>query len=177
VVFDRFDVSKHMGEALNSVRLSEHRQLMRQGDALLAGLRYHWLWREESLKQSGLKTARAWAIKKLLRELWGCRNEAFAEDHFQCWYGWAVRRWMDPMKKVARMLKKHLTGLLAYFRQSDHQCCDGRAQQQDPGNQVSRSWLNEVRELSASYPVPLRAIRKPPTKSREEPIFEGVGLV
>jgi transposase len=127
VVFDRFHVSKHMGEALDSVRRSEHRQLMRQGDARLAGSRYHWLRCEETLhekhreafealKQSGLKTARAWAIKELLREFWECRNEAFAEDHFHRWYDWAVRSRMGPIKKVARMLKKHLTGLLAYFR-------------------------------------------------------------
>lgn len=127
VVFDRFHVSKHLGEALDAVRRGEHKQLARQGDTRLAGSRYHWLRREETiagdereafaaLKQSGLKTARAWAIKELMREFWECRNEAFAESHFRRWYGWAVRCRLAPVAKVARMLKKHLAGLLAYFR-------------------------------------------------------------
>ena len=127
VVFDRFHVSKHMGEAVDAVRRSEHKQLVREGDKRLAGSRYHWLRREETiredkreefaaLKESGLKTARAWAIKELLREFWECRNEAFAETHFERWYAWAVRCRLAPVAKVARMLKKHLGGLLAYFR-------------------------------------------------------------
>lgn len=127
VVFDRFHVSKHMGEAVDAVRRSEHKQLLRQGDKRLAGSRYHWLRREETiredkraefavLKKSGLKTARAWAIKELLREFWECRNEAFAETHFERWYAWAVRCRLAPVAKVARMIKKHLAGLLAYFR-------------------------------------------------------------
>lgn len=127
VVFDRFHVSKHMGEAVDAVRRSEHKELVRQGDKRLSGSRYNWLRREETihedkkeaftaLKESGLKTARAWAIKELLREFWECRNEAFAECHFKRWYDWAVRCRLAPVAKVARMLKRHLPGLLAYFR-------------------------------------------------------------
>lgn len=52
----------------------------------------------------------------MLREFWECRNEAFAETHFERWYGWAIRSRLGPVKKVARMLKRHLDGLLAYFR-------------------------------------------------------------
>jgi transposase len=39
------------------------------------------------------------------------RREAF----FGSWYGWAIRYRLDPIKKVAKMLKSHLEGLLNYF--------------------------------------------------------------
>ena len=33
-----------------------------------------------------------------------------------CWYGWAARCRLKPVVKVAKMLKRHLGGLLSYFR-------------------------------------------------------------
>ena len=127
VVFDRFHVSQHMGDAVDNVRRSEHKQLIKTGDTRLVGSRYDWLRGETSirsdkresfdaLKASELKTARAWTIKELLKAFWECPSEGFAETHFDRWYGWAIRSRLGPVKKVARMLKKHLHGLLAYFR-------------------------------------------------------------
>jgi len=127
VVFDRFHVSQHMGDAVNAVRRGEHKELMKNGDVRLVGSRFDWLRSEETirpdkreafdaLKASELKTARAWAIKELLKTFWECPSAGFAETHFNRWYNWAIRSRLEPVKKVARMLKKHLKGLLAYFR-------------------------------------------------------------
>jgi transposase len=38
-----------------------------------------------------------------------------AKDIFKQWYGWGVRCCLQPIVKVARMLKRHLPGLLSYF--------------------------------------------------------------
>jgi transposase len=127
IVFDRFHVSKHMGDAVDAVRREEHRNLMKSKDGRLKGSRYNWLRREENIKEdrreefealknSGLKTARAWAIKELLIEFWECRNEAFGEGFFKRWHAWAIRSRLEPVRKVAKMLKKHLGGLLSFFR-------------------------------------------------------------
>ena len=35
---------------------------------------------------------------------------------FEGWYSWAIRSRLDPVKKVARMMKKHLPNILSYFR-------------------------------------------------------------
>ena len=127
VVFDRFHVSKHMGEAVDEVRRMEHKELLQQGDTRLVRSKYDWLRNEpnkdpvrrdafQALKASELKTARAWAIKELLKVFWECPGEGFAESHFERWYAWAIRSRLKPVKRVARMLRKHLHGLLAYFR-------------------------------------------------------------
>ncbi len=36
---------------------------------------------------------------------------------FRSWYGWATRSQLKPMIKVAKMLKKHLSGLMSYIEQ------------------------------------------------------------
>lgn len=125
LVHDKFHIAKHLGEAVNKVRKDEVRSLRKVGDARLVGTRWQWLRNEEniadkawedfkSLKSSELKTARAWAIKECFRWFWEphlSREEA--EEYFtDLWYAWAIRSRMEPIKKVARMLKAHLNELL-----------------------------------------------------------------
>ena len=131
IVFDLFHIMKHMNEAVDRTRRREQRELKGVGDDRLTGTKYVWSYGEEnvpdkhrerlaSLTARGmtrkLKTARAWSIKESLRDLWKCRSRVEAETHWRWWYGWAIRSRLSPVKKVARMLKEHLPGVLAYFR-------------------------------------------------------------
>lgn len=67
------------------------------------------------LQKSDLRTGRAWALKENFRYFWECDGEAEGKRFFDGWYVWAIRRRLDPVKKVTRMLKGHLPGLLSYF--------------------------------------------------------------
>ena len=127
IVHDPFHLHRHMNEAVNQVRKQEHAILQKQGDERLRGTRYYWLYSGEnrpdrvmeawdSLKVENLKRARAWAIKEMFRTLWKCSSYDEASRFFSNWYGWAIRSRLGPVKRVARMLKKHLTQVLAYFR-------------------------------------------------------------
>ena len=58
--------------------------------------------------------ARAWAIKESLRDLWTYRQGAAVRRFFARWYGWAIRSRLEPVKQVARMLHRHLDGVLRY---------------------------------------------------------------
>ena len=82
IAFDKFHVAKYLGEAVDKVRREEHRKLMKAGKADLKGTKYDWLsnpknmtrrqkQRFKALRDSTLKTARAWAIKELAMSLWG----------------------------------------------------------------------------------------------------------
>jgi hypothetical protein len=75
IVFDKFHVAKHLGEAVDQVRRREQKTLKAAGDDQLTGTRYDWLRSRapmephdgrafDALRQSGLKTARAWALKE-----------------------------------------------------------------------------------------------------------------
>lgn len=127
IVHDRFHVSQYLVDAVDLVRRTENRSLRDEGDDSLVGTRQLWLFnldnleREEQnrldeLQRAAVKTARAWGIKEMFREFWEYHSATWAKKFFTRWYGWAIRSRLKPIKKVAVMLKKHLAGLLAYFR-------------------------------------------------------------
>jgi len=127
IVFDRFHIMKLMNEALDKVRQQEHRGLKEQGNGILAGSKFLWLYGQErlparhaewfaSLKSARLKTGRAWSIKETLRELWRYKSRAWAEKFWNRWYFWATHSRLAPVKKIAYTLKSHLYGVLSYYK-------------------------------------------------------------
>lgn len=127
IVFDKFHVAKHLGDAVDKVRRKENRTLKAAGDDRLAGTRYDWLRhpaamepedRKEfaELRNSGLKTARAWALKETAMALYGYVYERPARKHFRWWHNWAVRSRLEPMIEVARMLKRRFENVITYLR-------------------------------------------------------------
>ncbi|MBA2435890.1 MAG: transposase [Chthoniobacterales bacterium] len=70
----------------------------------------------ERLKFSGLKVARAGAIKELFSKLWNYGYEGSARKFFKNWFGWAARSRLNPVIKVAKMSKRHLENILTYLR-------------------------------------------------------------
>jgi len=126
LVFDRFHVVGHMNEAVDEVRRKETRALRQQGDERLVGTRYMWLYGQENLppryhadfaalKRSTLKTARAWALKESLRQLWTCPDRTEGAAWWRRWYWWATHSRLEPVKAVAAMIKRHLDNVLTYF--------------------------------------------------------------
>jgi len=127
IVFDRFHIVKQLNDAVDRVRRQENKALRREGDDTLARTRHLWLYGREHvpakrsdrfdlLKAMNLKTARAWAIKETLRDLWDYRSPAWARKHFDRWFGWARRCKLEPIKKTALTLKRHLDNILTYFK-------------------------------------------------------------
>lgn len=123
IAFDRFHVARAMNEAVNEVRKREHRELAAAGDTTLARTKYIWLKNPENhsetqgaifelLKDIGLKVARAWAIKETARGLWSYATRGWARRAWEKWISWAMRCRLEPMRRVARMVKEHLWGIL-----------------------------------------------------------------
>jgi transposase len=126
IVHDKFHIAKYLGEAVDKVRRSEHRELKEEGESPLTGLRQLFLYNEENLdedsyfevltvQRADLKTGRAWAIKENFRHFWTYMSRGWGKRFFDQWYGWAIRSRLGPIKNVAKMLKNHLDGLLNYF--------------------------------------------------------------
>jgi transposase len=126
IVYDRFHIMAHVGKAVDAVRKREHRVLSAVGDETLKGSKYLWLYAAENLpdrhrerfaalRAIQLQTGRAWAIKESLRALWNYRSYAWAKRHWQSWYFWATHSRLAPIIAVARLIKRHLHNVLAYF--------------------------------------------------------------
>ncbi len=104
-----------------------HQTLKAAGDDRLAGTRYDWLKNPTAmepkdrrefaeLRKSGLKTARAWALKETGMALFSYVYERPARKHFRWWHHWAVRSRLQPMIEVGRMLKRRFENIITYLR-------------------------------------------------------------
>ena len=68
------------------------------------------------IRDSNLKTARAWALKESLREWWGYRSLGWAKRFWRHWYFWATHSRLAPMIDVAKLIARHLPNVLTYFK-------------------------------------------------------------
>jgi transposase len=136
IVHDRFHISKHLNDAIDKVRRQEHKALMQEGDDTLKGSRQLWLFHPENLKEAQserfdalkemeLKTSRAWAIREQFRWFWEYTYAGSARKFFNHWYQWAARCRLQPMQRVAKMLKRRLKNILSWFR---HRISNGQAE-------------------------------------------------
>ena len=128
IVHDKFHCAKYLNEAVDKVRILEHKNFLSdQGTSPLIKTKYLWMtnpanWSDRQkttfreLKNSGLKVARAWAIKELFSEFWNYCYTASSLKFFNRWFIWATHSKLQPMIDVARLLKRHLPGILAYTR-------------------------------------------------------------
>lgn len=127
MVFDRFHIMQHVGQGVDRVRKREHKALLEQGDETLSRSKYLWLYSAENvpaaaqerfaqIRDSNLKTARAWALKESLREWWSYRSLGWAKRFWQRWYFWATHSRLQPMIDVAKLIARHLPNVLTYFK-------------------------------------------------------------
>lgn len=126
IVHDKFHVSKYLNDAVDQVRRAEHKRLSAQGNSILTGSKYAWLRglpdKRSSeavafrhLYQANLKTSRAWSLKESFSAFWDYRYLQAAQRFFDAWSTRAMRSRLDPIKKVAKMLRRHNPGLIAYI--------------------------------------------------------------
>ncbi len=124
ICFDRFHVAQHFGKALDKVRAQENRSFFNSGsESPLARTKHEWLRNSHRtdnrsrrdfmvLTRSTLKTARAWAIKETASKLWDFTYRGSAEKEWHHLLGWICRCRLDPVKKVGRMVKNYLWGII-----------------------------------------------------------------
>ncbi len=105
------------------MRRQEHRALLKGGNSLLTGAKYLFLKNEldneekkrfRELMGDELKVGLAWVLKEMFRHFWEYSRESAAQTFFNRWYFRATHSRLVPVIKVAKMLKRHLKGLLAY---------------------------------------------------------------
>ena len=123
IAFDRFHVARHLGDAVDKVRRAEHRALAKEGNGILLGTRWQWLkgaarkTHAEKLAFARLRagtrrTAQAWELKEAAANLWNYRSRTWALAGWHRWLEWASGCGLDPVLKAARMIQKHLWGIV-----------------------------------------------------------------
>ena len=126
IAFDRFHVIQMANKAVDAVRREEAR-----GESWLKKTRWCWLkdktkWTAKEqdkmswLPHSHLKTARAWRIKEVLRDIYALKaNAPDTAQALKKWLHWAQRSQLQPFKELAKTIKQHWAGIVKAF-EADH---------------------------------------------------------
>ena len=124
VTFDKYHVIAHASHALDLTRRAEQKR-----DPALKGLRWALLKDRSRLseaRQTDLdallaqlttkRTARAWQYREDLREILGRKQINVVRVMLRQWCTNVMRSKVEPMKPVARMIRNHLEGIVAWAR-------------------------------------------------------------
>ena len=124
ITFDKFHVIAHASAAVDKMRRIEQRT-----DPSLKGLRWKLLKDRDTLTPAARadldalvaqvttkRTARAWTYKEQLREILNRKQINVVRDMLCQWTTNVMRSKVEPMKDVAKMIRKHLEGIVAWTR-------------------------------------------------------------
>jgi transposase len=127
-VLDRYHVMAKMNKAIDEVRAAEAKRLKADGyEPVLKHSRWVLLKRPENLTEQqavklkellkyNLRAVRAYLLREEFQRFWEYRSAYWAGRFLQEWCAKALRSRIEPMKKVARMLRSHQGLLLNWFR-------------------------------------------------------------
>ncbi len=127
-ILDRFHIMAQMSKAIDKVRAEEARKLKREGyEPVLTNSRWLLLKRPENLTANqetklaellryNLKTVRSYLLKEEFQRFWTYSSPYWAGEFLDKWCTKTMRSKIEPMKKMARQLRRHRPLLMNWFR-------------------------------------------------------------
>ena len=125
ILFDKFHVLRHLGEALDKVRKSEYARLSGQDRRFIKGQKDPLLSHRANLTLDGRRTLQtllkankrlntAYLLKESFGQLWDYQTEGWARRFFEQWT--AALKWqrLTPYEQFAAMIERHWDGIAAY---------------------------------------------------------------
>jgi transposase len=134
IVFDRFHIAKLANEKLDDLR----RQMLREATGLMhqtvKGVRYLLLMRRENVEAEKLPRLdealqhnqplfAGYLLKEALGLLWEQSSYARTKAFLHEWCDWATQSRIRPMMQLAKTLRTHERGILAWWK---HRINNGR---------------------------------------------------
>ena len=118
ILFDKFHIMRHLGEALDQVRKSKYARLSGSQRRFIKGQKYALLSHQENLTLEGRRALQellrinrrlnvAYLLKESFGQLWDYQREGWARKFFENWK--AALKWqrLKPYQKFARMIEEH----------------------------------------------------------------------
>ena len=127
ILFDKFHVMRHLGEALDTVRKQEYARLSGKDRRFIKGQKYTLLSHRENLTLDGRRALKqllaanqrlntAYLLKESFGQLWDYQREAWARRFFENWKTALKWQRLHPYAKFAAMIERHWDGIAAYCR-------------------------------------------------------------
>lgn len=124
ITFDKFHIIAHASAAIDKMRSIEQKT-----DPDLKGLRWALLKDRSKLRTeqrndldalvaqfTSKRTARAWLYREQLRDIMQRKQIQVVSTMLSQWCTNVLRSQVEPMKEVARMIKNHFEGIVAWAR-------------------------------------------------------------
>ena len=127
ILFDKFHVLRHLGDALDQVRKSEYGRLVGKDRRFIKGQKYTLLSHRENLSTEGRRSLRlllkankrlntAYVLKETFGQLWDYQTQGWARRFFENWCDSLKWQRLGPYEKFALMIADHWDGIAAYCR-------------------------------------------------------------
>ncbi len=130
ILFDKFHIMSHLGDALDTVRKREYARLSGKDRRFIKGQKYTLLSHRENLTLDGRRALQqllaankrlntAYLLKESFGQLWDYRREGWARRFFENWK--AALKWqrLNPYEQFAAMIERHWEGIAAYCREEN----------------------------------------------------------
>ena len=127
ILFDKFHIMRHLGEALDKVRKSEYARLSGKDRRFIKGQKYTLLSHRENLTLEGRRSLKlllaankrlntAYLLKESFGQLWSYQSEAWARRFFENWRASLKWQRLAPYEKFTKMIERHWDGIAAYCK-------------------------------------------------------------
>jgi len=127
-ILDRFHIVAKINKAIDEVRAEEYRRMERDGyEPLLKHSRWCLLKRKKNLTEKqevklkdllnyNLKSVRSYLLKEDFSGFWEYVSPTWAGKFLDLWCTRVMRSKIEPMKNVAKTIRKHKELILNWFR-------------------------------------------------------------
>ena len=127
ILFDKFHIMRHLGEALDTVRKAEYARLRGNDRRFIEGQKYTLLSRHENLTLDGKRSLKlllaankrlntAYLLKEAFGQLWDYSREGWARRFFDNWRAGLKWQRLKPYERFADMIDRHWDGIAAYCK-------------------------------------------------------------
>ncbi len=127
ILYDKFHVIRHLGDALDKVRKMEYSRLSGKDRSYIKGQKYTLLSNRENLTLDGKKALKkllnankrlnaAYLLKESFGQLWSYQTEGWARRFFDNWKNALKWQRLAPYEKFAKMIERHWDGIAAYSK-------------------------------------------------------------
>ena len=127
ILFDKFHVMRHLGEALDKVRKAEYARLSGRDRSFIKGQKYTLPSHRDNLTPTGRQNLSkllaankrlntAYLLKESFGQLWDYEREGWARRFFDNWRASLKWQRLEPYEKFAQMIDRHWDGIAAYCK-------------------------------------------------------------
>jgi len=124
ILYDKFHVIRHLGQALDTVRKQEYKRLAEKDRSFIKGQKYTLLSRKKNLTleerralkkllRANKRLHTAYLLKESFGQLWEYQRESWARRFFENWKASLKWQRLKPYEDFAEMIERHWDGIAA----------------------------------------------------------------